>query len=52
MVLDLLLEQIGDLPLDVGAEVLVPRTIVAGSLSDDRSHMKIVTGKQHFHPSN
>lgn len=44
VILDLQLDQVSDLPLDICIEALIPRTVIASSLSDLRSHVEVITG--------
>ena len=50
VILDLELDQIGDLLLDLPSQVLVLRAVVAGPLRYDRAHVEVVAWEKHLHP--
>ena len=51
VILDLELDQIGDLSLYLTSKVLMGWAIVVGPLCDHRAHVKVVAREQDFHPS-
>ena len=50
VILDLELDQIGDLLLNLPSQVLVLRAVVAGPLRYDRAHVEVVAWEKHLHP--
>jgi hypothetical protein len=50
MVLNLKLKEESDLLFDGESEVLEAVAMLARSLRNNRTHVEVVAGKQHFHP--